>query len=546
MEIVKKKLNYMKRWLFLVLLLFSKLSCHANYESWLIKLDSVIAKRSTFEMQKQTMTDQMKADLQRTGNNRQKLILLEKIFNEYYSYNFNDAIDYAEQGLQLAYVLEDTTYLSLFNIYKAKTLLRGGLYPEAEKTIMDVNTALPQDIKFEYYHTLTALYSLWADYCRGTSYESEYKEKAMLYRKEAINYLRTDHIDYNFYIADYYQANGDSTQAKQHYLIHLKKVPENRHTYAMACYSLGYASGLQGETKQEIVYYIQAAISDQLAINRESTALRKVATLLMENGTSNAERAEHYILTAMEDAHFYDTRLRTLETALDYPSINLTYQNLTNERNKMQKGIIIFAFLLALVAITFCIVVWWQNKKLNDSHRKLADSNNQLTELNKRLNSLNKRLCFIGSCREKLAKVFIDHSATQIIRHEKFKTLVKRKITLNRTGELLSEISSYKQSEKDASFFLDCFDNAFLEMYPTFIDEFNALLKTGSEKKRTGRLSTALRIFALIRLGVTSTGEIATLLYLSPQTVYNTRSKLRAQAIDKDVFEFNVQQLCHR
>ena len=281
-----------------------------------------------------------------------------------------------------------------------------------------------------------------------------------------------------------------------------------------------------------------------MAINRESSALRKVATLLMQRGTADAERAEHYILTAMEDARFYDTRLRTLETALDYPTINLTYRNLTDERHKMQSRVIVFAFLLALVAIAFCLVAWWQNKKLNDSHRKLAHSNNQLAELNGQLNRLNNRLCYIGNCREKLAKVFIDHSATQIVRHEKFKTLVKRKLTLNRTGELLSEISSYKQSEEDASFFLGCFDNAFLELYPTFIDEFNTLLETGAEKKHTGKLSTALRIFALIRLGVTNTGEIATLLYLSPQTVYNTRSRVKAQAIDKEAFEYNVQQLC--
>ena len=119
----------MKRGLFLVLGLFAMLSCHANYESWLIRLDSVIAQRATFDMQKEAITNQLKADLQSAAANRHKLVLLEKIFNEYYSYSFNNAIDYAEQGLQLAYVLKDTTYQNLFGIYKAKTLLRGGLYP---------------------------------------------------------------------------------------------------------------------------------------------------------------------------------------------------------------------------------------------------------------------------------------------------------------------------------------------------------------------------------------------------------------------------------
>lgn len=537
----------MNRKVFLVLALISYLSCQANQERWLLRLDSVIAQRPAFDMQKETKTSRLKAELQKTGTNKQKLLLFEEIFNEYYSYSFNNAIDYAEQGLQLACMLDDTVYQSLFGLYKAKALCRGGLYSEAEKTIVAVDTLLlPDNAKFEYYHTLTALYGQWADYCRGTIYEPEYKGKALRYMKEGIKHLSTDNADYDFFMADYFQATGNRAEAMRYFLSHISKVPENRHTYAMACYSLGYESGQQGDTEQEMDYYIRAAISDQLAINRESTALRKVATLLMERGSDNAERAEHYILIAMDDARFYDTRLRTLETALDYPTVNLTYRRLAHERDQMQKGIMAFAILLALVAIAFCAVGWWQNKRLNDSHRKLAYSNDRLAELNGQLNNLNNRLRYVGNCREKLAKVFIDHSATQIVRHEKFKTLVKRKITINRSSELLSEISSYRQSEEDASVFLSCFDNAFMELYPTFVNEFNALLETGAENrpKAPGKLSTALRIFALIRLGVTNTNEIATLLYLSTQTVYNTRSRIRAQAIDKDSFESNVQQLC--
>ena len=64
--------------------------------------------------------------------------------------------------------------------------------------------------------------------------------------------------------------------------------------------------------------------------------------------------------------------------------------------------------------------------------------------------------------------------------------------------------------------------------------QLNALLE---EDKRIGqnlpegKLSNELRIFALIRLGVTESAKIAQFLKKSPSTVYNYRVKLRNAAL---------------
>ena len=57
-------------------------------------------------------------------------------------------------------------------------------------------------------------------------------------------------------------------------------------------------------------------------------------------------------------------------------------------------------------------------------------------------------------------------------------------------------------------------------------------------------LTTELRIFALIRLGVTDSNRIAHFLGYSLATIYNYRSRIRNKAAgDKEQFEEDVMKL---
>ncbi len=57
-------------------------------------------------------------------------------------------------------------------------------------------------------------------------------------------------------------------------------------------------------------------------------------------------------------------------------------------------------------------------------------------------------------------------------------------------------------------------------------------------------MTTEQRIYALIRLGVQESSEIASLLFYSPQTIYNYRSTVKNKAKNKESFEDDVQNLC--
>jgi hypothetical protein len=57
------------------------------------------------------------------------------------------------------------------------------------------------------------------------------------------------------------------------------------------------------------------------------------------------------------------------------------------------------------------------------------------------------------------------------------------------------------------------------------------------------RLTTELRVLALLRLGITDNQKIADILRSSITTIYTYRSKIKSRAIDKDSFEDNIRKI---
>ena len=321
----------------------------------------------------------------------------------------------------------------------------------------------------------------------------------------------------------------------------------------MACFALSGNYANEGRTDQQEKYLLLSSIADAENCTMENYALQTLAMYIFEHNKSRIDRAQEYIQKSLEDARFYNNRLRIIEISNKLPVIVNSYQQTLNARNRVQMIAIIAVSLLLLfllVAITYIVK---QTKRLRLQQRELQKNNDSLSELNTRQKDLNTQLHKLNALlmdtnrkREGLAKLYIDLCAKYISRLKRQQTLVKRKIKANQTSELLSQLSSERLSEEDASTFLSRFDKAFLDLYPTFTKELNALLKADCQIKNThsNELTTDQRIMALIRLGVKESAEIADLLFYSPQTIYNYRSALKAKAINKTDFEAKVAKLC--
>ena len=186
------------------------------------------------------------------------------------------------------------------------------------------------------------------------------------------------------------------------------------------------------------------------------------------------------------------------------------------------------------------------NKALQDSNDELKGSNNALKDSNKALQDSNDEFEYTNAKRESRANAFIMLCYQYIERLKNQRKLVIRKIKTNQQNELLSTLSSSRQSAEESQNFFSQFDKIFLSLYPSFVKELNTLLlpEAQIQLKEDNELTPTLRVAALIRLGVTESAKIAGILSYSPQTIYNYRSTLKNSAIDKEHFEENLQKLC--
>ena len=539
----------------LFLLLSTTLSAGSKTQQLRQKLDNLLEQRNALIDNKNKDINRLKKNLTTSENTLKRLQTYEQLFEEYYVFQFDSAMTYLNKGIKLAKETQNTYYYNSNTISKAELLSIGGLYNEAIHEIEQVDTTvLDKAQHFEYYFSLFRIHTYWADFCNDKTYTPTHRLKAQEYLKKAMPFCDETDKTYEYYLGEYavFVLNNPQT-ARAHYIKAIKQLPQNSRFYAMSCFALSGSYGNEGNTKKQEEFLLLSSIADIENCTMENFALQNLAMYIFEHNKDELDLAQQYIQTALEDAHFYNNRLRIIEISSKLPVIVSSYQQTLNQRNKVQMTAIIVISLLLLFLLSAVFYIVKQTKRLSLQQQELQKNNNQLSELNRQqkelnmqLHGLNALLVDTNSKRERLAKLYIDLCAKYIARLKKQQTLVKRKIKANQTTELLSQLSSERLSEEDAATFLSRFDKAFLDLYPDFTEELNSLLLPEGQiqNKNTDELTTEQRIMALIRLGVKESAEIADLLFYSPQTIYNYRSVLKGKAINKETFEEEVMKLC--
>ena len=539
----------------LFLLLPTTLSAGSKTQQLRQKLDNLLEQRKALIDNKNKDINRLKKNLTTSENTLKRLQTYEQLFEEYYVFQFDSAMTYLNKGIKLAKETQNTYYYNSNTISKAELLSIGGLYSEAIHEIEQVDTTrLDKAQHFEYYFSLFRIHTYWADFCNDKTYTPTHRLKAQEYLKKAMPFCDETDKTYEYYLGEYAVFVLNNPQAaRAHYIKAIKQLPQNSRFYAMSCFALSGSYGNEGNTEKQEEFLLLSSIADIENCTMENFALQNLAMYIFEHNKDELDLAQQYIQTALEDAHFYNNRLRIIEISSKLPVIVSSYQQTLNQRNKVQMTAIIAISLLLLFLLSAVFYIVKQTKRLSLQQQELQKNNNQLSELNRQqkelntqLHGLNALLVDTNSKRERLAKLYIDLCAKYIARLKKQQTLVKRKIKANQITELLSQLSSERLSEEDAATFLSRFDKAFLDLYPDFTEELNSLLLPEGQiqNKSTDELTTEQRIMALIRLGVKESAEIADLLFYSPQTIYNYRSVLKGKAINKETFEEEVMKLC--
>ena len=513
-------------------------------EQHLLKLlDEYIDRRELYTEQKEEKIKQLKIKLRMAHNNDKRLSILDAIYREYYTYNYDSAMVYVNRGLSLALSDNNTYYVTLNRINRAAVLSTGGFYSQAETLLFDIDEKkVPRQLKQYYYYTTTWLYNYWESFCDKSEFKYYYRQKKHHFLQLTVNATPNNYVDLHAYLSGElaFLENPLSKTVLRYYTTALNNSPVNSRVHASAAYCIARYYQEMGDMQRYEQYIVEAAISDIVCPLKENLALQEFSTYLYTKDAKYADRAARYIYCSMEDAKFYNNRLRMLEISNILPIIATANQEALAHKERIVRGVLAVMSFLSLVLLAMAIFGYKQNKWLARSRREVRSQNRQLTELNEKLIATNHR-------RETYMRLFMDISAVYIRKIIEYRKLVSRKIKANQAADLLKTINSYKLAEEEATTFYTRFDRAFIELYPGFVDELNSLLLPESKiaQPSPNSLTTEVRIYALMRLGVTDSQEIATLLFYSTQTIYNYKSSMRARAINRDTFDDDINRLCH-
>lgn len=522
---------------------FSRNADLEDEDELLHRLDQYIARRDEFSSKKEKKLIRMKKKLNLTSGKRERLSLYNQIYREYYTYRYDSAMVYAKRGLQLAEQLHDDYYINLNKINRAAVLSTGGFYSQAEDLLLSLK---PEDISPKlmqyYYYTLTWVYNYWGAFCERSEFKEEMQDKKRLYLAKTLEYMGNKQSALYYYLSgelEYLQHRTDK-KVLGWYQKALAASPVDSRVHASAAYCI--ARYYQDNEQMDIYekYLVQAAISDQVCPLKENLALQELSTYLYNKDAKYAKRVSKYIYCSMEDAQFYNNRLRMVEISRILPLITETNHQREIRQNRIITISLVVVSIVSLGFLTMMFFVFRINKRLAKSRREVRNQNMLLEELNQKLLNTNKR-------RETYMRLFMDISAVYIKKLDDYRKLVSRKIKAKQTADLLTAINSYKLAEEEASSFYIRFDKAFMDLYPNFVDEFNQLLLPEKQivLPAPNSLTKELRIYALMRLGITDGQELATLLFYSTQTIYNYKTSIRKRAKDLTTFDAAINQLCN-
>ena len=528
------------------LMMFMPLMANAssvNEEQLFHRLDSYIAQRSKFTQRKEAKLLRLKKQLYTTSDKRSQLSLYNQIYREYYTYRYDSAMTYAKKGYQLAVQLQDDYFINLNKINRAAVLSTGGFYSQAEDLMltMDVEKMSPKLLQY-YYYTLAWVYNYWESFCNKSEFQKGLVAKKRLYLGKTLEHIGNKESALYYYLSGEFEYLKQRTSKKtlQFYMKALSASPLNSRVHASSAYCIArfYYDTDQKDLYEK--YIVEAAISDQICPLKEHLALQELSTYLYNKDASYAKRVAKYIYCSMEDAQFYNNRLRMVEISRILPLITETNHQAEVRKNRIVTASLVIVSILSLAFLAMAFFAFKMNKRLAKSRREIKSQNTLLDELNQKLLNTNKR-------RETYMHLFMDISAVYIRKLDDYRKLVSRKIKAKQTADLLTAINSYKLAEEEAANCYIRFDKAFIDLYPNFVEEFNQLLLPEKQivLPAPNSLTKELRIYALMRLGITDGQELATLLFYSTQTIYNYKAAIRKRAKDLTTFDAAINRLCN-
>ena len=524
------------RWFHIPVLLAALVSC-AGKDAYpcLDALDAEIQRKSEYDSQKEATLLRLREELGWAAGDEERYAATRALFEEYKSYKYDSAFAYAGKMDELALRLDAPDSKVEARCARVFCLISAGLYKEAFDIMEEGPVAgISQDALLSYYRMQVRLNYSARGYAQAEPYSTRYSEAGELYSRKILQMLPEESLLHHEYSANLMMENNEFEEGIAEFRFILDSFNPDLHSRAIYTSSMGWMFHCLGREEEAVEALAESAICDLRSSTKETTALRMLAEYLSLQG--EVDRPSRYVRESFDDANFYNARLRKLEVGAVLPIVEKNrYDDLQRERNLLALSVVM-AIAIILAAISVLLFIRVQNRRLREARVTIQERNTQLEKANALLAEANDiKAEYIGNSFY-INSEFIDKMA-QLYK------MVDRMIVTRQYDEIRRSLKeSTIDKERDEMY--SSFDTTFLKIFPTFVNDYNALFPEAEQRFPQEGLTSEMRIFALIRLGITETDRIARFLNYSQHTIntYKTRVKNKSW-VENDRFESEIMHI---
>ena len=527
--------------LMIAIFLFNGMPVSGNGAKDMLKeLDRTIVNRNRYIKEKEARMAGIKAELVDSGDKTEEFNMYDQLFDEYKYYQYDSAYVYArklEKIAEMTSVKSDMAIAESALLFCFKSV---GFFNEATDIIRDFNTdGVPDDLLVDYYILCAETYQNLSSYVSGAEdLASEYDKKKSYYYNLALEHSSDHSYEHSWMaleiklIDDYsYKLAIEGRKS----LIAQFNLDEHEQAVQYSILASAYSSVKRND--EAIYYRALSAICDIKACTHETTSAKVLASEMYDR--KDIAHAYSYIQQALYDATFYNSRLRMVE-------INTILPIIQNSRYNWMNGQRVFSFLfggfvMTLLILTFILFIKLRrrNRELSEVHTKLVANSEILRKTNMSLSEVYGKLKETSEIKDQYIIQSLYGNTFFVNEVEKQSTFAIRKIVVRQYDDAVALLHNMGIKEERERLYAS-FDTAFLKLFPNFIKEFNALFPEDAwiQLDERGALPMDVRIFALLRLGIGNTAQVADYLNLSVNTVYVYKTKLKSRALGpKENFE---------
>lgn len=504
-----------------------------DVELWLQKLDESLALSPKYEAEHNNRINDLKKLVTGRESLGTRFEIYQRIYLAYQSYRADSAIAYASRCMDLARQMHNDDYMVLAKCNMAFVCTNSGDNIKSFKLLSSIDPHnLPLWLKTEYYKTLFKQWIEQKNYV--VSYEpaqDEYAKWAEQCADTIIALSKPHSPDWYRYSISKASLVGDQdrviTLAEQ-----ALKTERDKHRRANYYMEAAWAYKIKGDANKGTVFFIKSAICDNESVTREITSLYNVGSEIQHYDDA---RASLYVSKALDYINFYNARIRLMAMSNIMPIVEHTHLEVV----KQQRDIFVTVTLLVLVMVLALGCAYLYTRRLN---RRLREAQRLSAAHLKNLNIANDRLTEADKVKSEYIGRTLYDASEYIDSLEHIFNKINKAVVTRRYGDI-EEVASQEFLNNERKTMFRNFDQTFLALFPHFVQQYNALFAEADRKypAEEGTLTSEMRIFALIRMGIRESERIARYLGYSVHTVntYKTRAKNRSQVNNED-FETRI------